>query len=561
MDSKALDAKIATLQGNAQAWAVRPLGDKIAMARRLMDRAHEAGPRWVEVALDAKKIHPDSPLAGEEWLAGPMALVRNLRLLIDSLEDVERHGAPQLPDSKIRTRAGGQVVVDVFPKETWDRLLFTGFTAEVWMQPEVKAKNLKEHMAVFYRQPHPEGKVALVLGAGNVSSIPPLDTIYKLYAEGQVVILKMNPVNEYLGPIFEEIFAEFIDQGLLQMAYGGAEEGAFLCAHEDVDEIHITGSDRTHDAIVYGTGPEAAERKANDERLIDKRMTSELGNVSPVIIVPGDWSAADLRFHAENLATQLANNGGFNCNAVRVIITHQGWPQRQAFLDHLREVLGQIPQRHPYYPGAHERFDRFVDAHPERVETFGTRDDQRLPWGLIVGVDHADTENIVFTTESWCGMCAECPLPGDSVPDFLRRATAFCNDHVWGTLNAALFVHPDTQRQHEEAVEQAIADLRYGTIVVNHWAALGYGLQVTPWGAYPGHTYDDIQSGIGFVHNTFLFDKPQKTVIRGPFQVKPKPPWFVTNRQTHTIGPRLTDFEYEPGLKNLARIVARAIRG
>ena len=47
----------------------------------------------------------------------------------------------------------------------------------------------------------------LVLGAGNVSSIPATDTISKVFQEGQVVLLKMNPVNEYLGPIFERLFA------------------------------------------------------------------------------------------------------------------------------------------------------------------------------------------------------------------------------------------------------------------------------------------------------------------------------------------------------------------
>jgi len=48
----------------------------------------------------------------------------------------------------------------------------------------------------------------VVLGAGNVSSIGPMDTLYKLFAEGQVVILKMNPVNEYLGPFIDEAFAQ-----------------------------------------------------------------------------------------------------------------------------------------------------------------------------------------------------------------------------------------------------------------------------------------------------------------------------------------------------------------
>ncbi|MEC9398809.1 MAG: aldehyde dehydrogenase, partial [Myxococcota bacterium] len=76
-----------------------------------------------------------------------------------------------------------------------------------------------------------------------------------------------------------------------------------------------------------------------------------------------------------------------------------------------------------------------------------------------------------------------------------------------------------------------------------------------------GHTFDDIQSGIGVVHNAFLFDRPQKSVIRGPFRMFPKPPWFVTNKNTHQIAPRLVDFEMEQSVKNLARIMWHAVRG
>ena len=46
-----------------------------------------------------------------------------------------------------------------------------------------------------------------MLGAGNVSAIVPLDIADRLINGGQVVICKMNPVNDYLGPIFEDIFA------------------------------------------------------------------------------------------------------------------------------------------------------------------------------------------------------------------------------------------------------------------------------------------------------------------------------------------------------------------
>jgi hypothetical protein len=54
-----------------------------------------------------------------------------------------------------------------------------------------------------------------------------------------------------------------------------------------VDEIHLTGSDKTFKAIVFGSGVEGAERKAKKKPLIIKPVTGELSNITPIIIVPG----------------------------------------------------------------------------------------------------------------------------------------------------------------------------------------------------------------------------------------------------------------------------------
>src|SRR5947209_18315245 len=169
-----------------------------------------------------------------------------------------------------------------------------------------------------------------------------MDILYKLFVEDQVVLFKANPVNAYLGPLLEEAFQALITPGFLRIVYGGASEGAYLCNHPGVDEIHITGSDKTFDAIVFGAGPEGAERKAKHQPLLTKRVTGELGNVSPVIVVPGPWSAGDLAYQAEHLVTMLTNNAGFNCNATRVILQHSGWSQREQVLQQARQLSSTI---------------------------------------------------------------------------------------------------------------------------------------------------------------------------------------------------------------------------
>ena len=560
MNREALDRAIQTLQQNKDRWARTPIVDKIEHLKKLLANTAKVADRQALAAAKAKGIPLDSPMVGEEYLGGPMTQARTIRLLISSLEDVMRHGTPRLKDGAIRARGDGQTVVDVFPVTPLDKVMWNGFRAEVWMQRGVTAQNLAEHTAGFYKNKDPKGAVALVLGAGNVASIGPLDMVHKLFVEGQVCLLKMNPVNDYLGPFIEEVFAELIQGGYVRTAYGAGDVGEYLCKHEGIDEIHITGSDKTHDAIVFGVGPEAAERKATHKPLITKRITSELGNVSPVIVVPGPWSAADMEFHAENLATQIGNNGGFNCNACKVIILHEGWPQKQAFMDTLRTVLARAPQRKAYYPGAEERYERFVGAHPQ-AEAIGPRKQGVLPWTIIPNVDARASQDICFTAESWCGVTAQTALPGNDAAEFLRNAVRFCNETLWGTLNAGLLVHPKTAESLGGALEQAIADLRYGSVTVNCWAALSYGLGYTTWGAYPGHTLEDIQSGIGVVHNTNLFDRPEKSVVYGPFRMMPKPPWFITNKQTHNIARQLVKLETEPSFANIPKLLFYAVRG
>jgi aldehyde dehydrogenase (NAD(P)+) len=122
-------------------------------------------------------------------------------------------------------------------------------------------------------------------------------------------------------------------------------------------------------------------------------------------------------------------------------------------------------------------------------------------------------------------------------------------------------------------LEAAVADLRYGTIGINVWNAGAFLLGQAVWGGYPGATKDDIQSGQGFVHNSLMFDKAQKTVLRGSFypfprawrhgefHIAPKPPWFVTNKTAHTTLRRVTRLATDPHPKHLPGIFISALRG
>ncbi len=108
---------------------------------------------------------------------------------------------------------------------------------------------------------------------------------------------------------------------------------------------------------------------------------------------------------------------------------------------------------------------------------------------------------------------------------------------------------------------------------MNVWSGVGFLIAQAAWGAFPGHERTDIQSGSGTVHNAYLFDRPQKSVVQGPFapfprslllgetHTAPKPIWFVTNETAETTTRRLTHFAASPSPLKLPGIFASALRG
>ena len=483
-DTAAIDAALADLAGKATEWARMPLGRKIAMLEALKPRIDAAAGRWVTAASRAKGLEEGSPARGEEWASGPWALVNYVEPLADTLRHVRAGTLADHVAGKVRQRPDGQTVVRVLPDGLYDHLLFSGMEVDVWQQPGVTPESLPDQMAEFYTETDPEGVVALVLGAGNIASIPPLDVLYKLYAEGQVVMLKLNPVNSYLGPIFEEVFADFVAAGYLRFAYGGVEVGTYLTRHDAVQEIHVTGSAQTHDAIVYGVGAEGKKRKSADDPAIDKRVTSELGGVSPCLVVPGDWSEPDLDYQAENVVTSKMHNGGFNCIASQVLVLPEAWPQREAFTHAVRRTLRDLPDRPAYYPGAPDRVSAAEEAYPGTAEKLG-------PTGartLIPDVPAEDGAH-AFTSEFFSGALAVTHLAGGEgdldVAEWLDRAVDFCNDQLAGTLGMTILIHPRTLRQLGERFWDAVARLRYGTVGVNVWSGVGFLIAQAVVGGLP----------------------------------------------------------------------------
>ena len=216
--------------------------------------------------------------------------------------------------------------------------------------------------------------------------------------------------------------------------------------------------------------------------------------------------------------------------------------------------LAATPRRPAWYPGAAERYRRFAANGIEPDDT------NRLPWTLLKNQSIDDRPEL-FNEESFTCVCAETSLGGNSPSEFLGLTTDFLNDRVFGSLCASVSFPSHSRREHAADEDRCLEKLRYGTVCVNQWSGLAYGLVSPPWGAYPGATLDCVDSGIGNVHNIYLLDKYEKTVLYGPLINFPKPVWFAGHKTALDVAKRLFSLYDQTSIARLPALFSAALRG
>ncbi|WP_329407144.1 aldehyde dehydrogenase family protein [Nocardia vinacea] len=556
-----VDAALSDLAEGEKAWAAISLAARAELLGRVRELTAKYAREWVDAAISYKRLDPQTALVGEEWISGPYAMAAGAGALERSLLTLADGRSP-LEKAHFGT-TGGRTTVRVLPTSVFDSLLLSGFSAEVWLQPGIGRAEAIRAAGLAQLDPVRTHGIGVVLGAGNITSIAPLDVLYELIAHNRVVALKLNPITDPLLEPLTKVLEPFIAIGAVRILTGAADVGEYLVQHPDVAHVHMTGSAATHDAIVWGRGEDAAAHRAAGRPRLDKPITSELGGVSPTIVLPGRWSKADLRFQAEHIATQRLHNGGYNCVATQAVVISSDWDQKDDFLRELRAAYDAAPSRPAYYPGSDDRVASAESTYPS-AEHFGGR--------LLLSGLRGDRSETLLQTEYFAPVLGVVELSGLGA-DFARAAAATANDEFVGTLGVNVIAHPATIRALGAAFDELVEQLHYGTIAINAWTGAGFLTAAATWGAYPGHTIDDVQSGIGVVHNAFLIDRPERTIVRGPFRpaprsvlhgewsLTPKPPWFVNNTTAATTGRRLAAFAGAPGWGKLPGIFASALRG
>lgn len=495
---------------SASKWAQVGLPDRLYYLESCRNNLRRVASFWVEEEATLRGHTPNSTAGAESWLLGPVPVARTLRYLING---VRSGGRPNIPSKRLRI--DGRSVSRVFPSGFSEGLLFWDIEAHVWsIGSELQGNKYRKARET---SPGP----ALVLGASNVSSICATDMLSKLFCDNRPVVCKMPPRLQPLEPIFREIFHPLIRDGHLQILTGGREIGEKLLQEPIFDTVHLTGSVETYRHLL--------ESNTFDGRT----FTAELGCVTPALVVPGPWSQEELAYQARHLASLLTLNGGFNCVTPQVLVLSKNWSHKTAFLKALRTELDKFKNRDDTFPGAPERRQSFRDDYPE-AEIYGPR--------TLVELDPS-AETRLFREEGFCGVVGWVELESRHLEDYLQQAVQFCKHKLWGDLSCLVLVDTLTRRLHERAIAQTLTALEYGTVGLNVFAGLGFACSVTPWGSYLDGKAD---TGNGWVHNLYFFDRPEKTVFEGPFVPVLPQPWVKPFPNLFQVGEALFKLELEP---------------
>ena len=500
---------------------------------------------WATICSDNKGT-TKTPAEGEEWLGGPFASVLATQYYIKSLTNDD-----DLVEKKYNSEENSY---KVFPNSFTERITFPFIDAKVIFNKSMSFEDINKYRG-FSKRYDIDPSITLVLGAGNFSSIPYLDVLYHLITRKSVILLKLNPVNEYLKPVFEKVFQSFIERGYIIVTTGNIDESKYMANHPGINHIHLTGSDKTFEDIVYGRELTEKERKSKSlSKINNKPITSELGNVTPIIIHPGKWSTSDIKYQARKIVTAKLNNNGFNCIAAQVVVLPDGWGQTETLIKFVKHYMSKAKERKAYYPESIERLEKLEkDKGYERVNS------------LSCVTPHLTREIKAYSKfeidEVWSSTIYFKKIEYTSIEDFANKAIDYCNDELWGNLGVSVIIKDHDRKFNKHITNLYIEKLNYGTVAINEWAAIGYIIPQLPWGGFPGNRDNDIQSGQSVVHNSMLFESPLKGVVNTKFRISRiiDPPWFVTNKKARRLFKNLTYYQIHNSNINFLKLIFAAL--
>jgi acyl-CoA reductase-like NAD-dependent aldehyde dehydrogenase len=183
----------------------------------------------------------------------------------------------------------------------------------------------------------------------------------------------------------EKLFAPLIRDGFVSSVVLDVNQSSELVRHPLVDAVHMTGGVATHNMIVWGSTA-APPPHSPAQPLISIPVTSELGAITPWIIIPAAWSESEVEHHAKYLATAMSNNASCNCNSPKLLVLPDAWPLCDKFLHAFEEAVSRLVSPYPYYPGTNSRYQEFLKQHEAQHKVVTSKipaAPRTLPWAII----------------------------------------------------------------------------------------------------------------------------------------------------------------------------------
>mgnify|MGYP001459324060 FL=1 len=537
-----IDRNISKLRVNSSEFLNLDKTNLISMLEQVINNIQTISYYWASLSSE-KKGHLTKSKEGEEWIGGPFSCIYALQYFIEYLQDEDGLDINNFDETNKSYK--------VFPTKNIEKLLFPFLEGEIRFGKNLNFDQINEYRGFANRFNSNKPKITLVLGAGNVSSIPVLDALFHMIAHKSVIYIKLNPVNDYLLPIFTQVFEPFISRGFMIITEGDMEASKYLTEHDGFQHTHLTGSNYTYESIVYGRTLTDKERSLKTLPKINKKpITTELGNVTPIIVHPGNWSRSEIRHQAKKIVTAKLNNSGFNCIAAQVIVLPKDWKHTAKLKADIKNFLKKIGDTTSYYPGAIENLNDLNNSNNyEQINN--------LSCSTPFLISNLDLEHEYGNKEVWSTALYFKEISYNSYEDFCTNSVNYVNNELWGNLGVSVLIKNYKKKKNEIILNSYVENLKYGTVAINEWSALGFVIPSLPWGGYPGNKDNDIQSGQGYVHNSFLFESPQKGIIYSKFRLSRliDPPWFVTNKKAHRIFKNLTYYQASNSKINLIKLI------
>lgn len=493
-----VDAIVDRISKNTRKWRNLPAADKL---RYLQDMQTVLRVNADEVVAKSAELRgwKGTIAEGGASLLGLGIAATFLGGLIEVYTDLAKKGVAPGPIS--RRKVDDVEVAQVAPRDLWQKVT-NPMVVELWGEAG-------KHLSQSGGPEGGDGMIEAVLNPGNFEG--PVDVLYKLFVEGNVVVAKSHPVNALcVDFLSSRLFAALVRDGYVGLLSGGPEVGQRLLHNPRVQSWMMTGGCGTFDAIVWGGAKRKGE--ANAQPLLEKRCHAELGAASPYIIVPGTWTDAEVDAQASVLVGSKMFNAGHVCASPQLIVMDRQWPLSKKFLDTLEKKFNEIPRISTYYPGTEDRLNALKTNCPSTVVLGASQ----VHFVRDVDAEGGGGEYIARNEVFGPGLGVKFLDGNNNALSFLEKAIDYANTKSFGSLSCTVVIQPGTQDLLGDQFDRSLIKLDWGTVGVNIWAGFGAGSPVSVWGAPPGrHNVRDIQSGEGFQGNCLWIQNVRKAVLRG----------------------------------------------